>query len=209
MKLYNENDIQDIANAIRDKNGSNSLYKVNEMAQAIEDIPSGGDISDYFSNEIIGRSSAGSPSLGTVWSASIKKMPAIANGENDSFISMYQNFKGTNIDCSLLNVSKATSLRTMFLGDENLISLDLSNFYGANIVSCEQTFFNCKSLIHLDMRNFDFTLLTNISNMFGSNASSGPPNNCEIIVKDNTQKQWFSTNFSRFINVKTVAEYEG
>lgn len=41
-KLYEENDIQSVANAIREKNGSTATYKVSEMAQAIKDIPSGG-----------------------------------------------------------------------------------------------------------------------------------------------------------------------
>lgn len=37
-KLYEESSIQDIANAIRNKNGSTSTYKVSEMAGAINDI---------------------------------------------------------------------------------------------------------------------------------------------------------------------------
>ena len=34
-KLYEESNIQDIANAIRDKNGLSDKYKVSEMASAI------------------------------------------------------------------------------------------------------------------------------------------------------------------------------
>lgn len=40
-KLYEESSIQDIANAIRSKNGSTSTYKVSEMAAAINDISVG------------------------------------------------------------------------------------------------------------------------------------------------------------------------
>lgn len=40
-KLYEESSIQDIANAIRSKNGSTSTYKVSEMAGAINDISVG------------------------------------------------------------------------------------------------------------------------------------------------------------------------
>lgn len=46
-KLYDETSIQNIANAIRNKNGSSDLYTVGQMAQAILDIPTGdgdGDI---------------------------------------------------------------------------------------------------------------------------------------------------------------------
>lgn len=46
MKLYSEESIQNIANAIRSKNGESTQYKVGEMAQAILDIPSGGGVSE-------------------------------------------------------------------------------------------------------------------------------------------------------------------
>lgn len=42
LKLYNETDIEAIADAIRAKNGSSDTYKVSEMADAIDDIPTGG-----------------------------------------------------------------------------------------------------------------------------------------------------------------------
>ena len=42
LKLYNETDIEAIADAIRGKNGSSDTYKVSEMADAIDDIPTGG-----------------------------------------------------------------------------------------------------------------------------------------------------------------------
>lgn len=41
-KLYTESYIEDIADAIRTKTGGSDTYTVSEMAQAIEDIPSGG-----------------------------------------------------------------------------------------------------------------------------------------------------------------------
>lgn len=43
-KLYSEESISAIARAIRAKNGSSDTYTVAEMAQAIEDIPSGGTV---------------------------------------------------------------------------------------------------------------------------------------------------------------------
>jgi len=47
MKLYDESNIRDIADAIREKNGTQNTYKVSEMAQAIEDL-SGGDAGVFF-----------------------------------------------------------------------------------------------------------------------------------------------------------------
>lgn len=100
---------------------------------------------------------------------------------------------------------KVTDYRSMFAGDNGLQSLDLSHFScdNANNLSTGGMFQNCSALMHLDMRNFEFTKIANFSNMF-----NGVPDACEIIVKDSTQKTWFSTNFSRFTNVKTVTEYE-
>ena len=46
-KLYEESNIQNIADAIRGKNGSEDKYKVSEMASAIEGIPSGGNLEDF------------------------------------------------------------------------------------------------------------------------------------------------------------------
>ena len=42
LKLYDEDSVIDIAEAIRIKNGESTQYKIAEMAQAILDIPSGG-----------------------------------------------------------------------------------------------------------------------------------------------------------------------
>ena len=41
-KLYSEGAVQNIADAIRQKNGLSSTYKISQMAQAILDLPSGG-----------------------------------------------------------------------------------------------------------------------------------------------------------------------
>lgn len=42
LKLYSDDDIQDIADAIRSKNGSNNTYQTSQMAAAIRAIPTGG-----------------------------------------------------------------------------------------------------------------------------------------------------------------------
>ena len=41
-KLYEETAVANIANAIRNKNGQTTTYKIAEMAQAINNIPTGG-----------------------------------------------------------------------------------------------------------------------------------------------------------------------
>ena len=54
QKLYEETNIQDIADAIRAKNGTTTTYKTNEMAAAIRGIDtSGGGTSDDLATMII------------------------------------------------------------------------------------------------------------------------------------------------------------
>lgn len=43
-KLYEETAVQNIANAIREKNGSSSTYTIGEMSQAISNLTGGGDL---------------------------------------------------------------------------------------------------------------------------------------------------------------------
>lgn len=46
-KLYEETDIQNIANAIREKAGTADTFKVSEMANAISNIKSGTDVFEH------------------------------------------------------------------------------------------------------------------------------------------------------------------
>lgn len=47
-KLYEESSIQDIATAIREKNGTTTKYKVAEMGAAVRDLPTGGNPFEAF-----------------------------------------------------------------------------------------------------------------------------------------------------------------
>ena len=147
----------------------------------------------------------------------------------------FQNYHGAelNYEVSNLDTSNVTQLRSTFAADDNLTSLDLSGWDVSNVTAMVGTFDTCMSLTtlnlstwsplvthttnmftsctalrYLDVRSFDFTGVQYSTNMFGANANSYVPANCEIIVADATQKTWFNTNFSRLTNVKTVAEYE-
>ena len=114
------------------------------------------------------------------------------------------------IDTSKWDTSKVTNMQSMFAGCSYLTSVDLSSFTNTKQVNISYMFNYCTRCTHIDIRNFDFTLITQSNkrtNAFGSSGSTGVPDNCEIIVKDNDQKSYITTNFSRLTNVKTVAEY--
>lgn len=54
MKLYPDTAVQAIANAIRAKNGSSDTYSIGEMAQAITNLPSGGQVEPADTLEFVG-----------------------------------------------------------------------------------------------------------------------------------------------------------
>ena len=64
-------------------------------------------------------------------------------------------------------------------------------------------FNNCQNLRHIDMRNTDFSHVTNSSSMFYNVSSS-----CTIIVKDDTQRDILLGIKNTLKNIKTVAELE-
>ena len=107
------------------------------------------------------------------------------------------------------NTKKVTRMDNMFAYRHSLTTLDLSMFETPALTRTGDMFTKCTALRHIDMRNFDFSgVTTYYGNTFGNNASNGVPNDCEIIVKDQTQKDWVTSKFSRLTNVKTVEEYE-
>ena len=108
------------------------------------------------------------------------------------------------------NVSNVLEFSSMFSNCSKLKTLDLSGWELSTTsnVRMDYMFGYCNRLTHIDMRKIDFSRVTYYYDMFGSSASSGVPNDCEIIVADDTAKTWVTGKFTRLTNVKTVAEYE-
>lgn len=108
-----------------------------------------------------------------------------------------------------LEGSKGYFFQEMFYGCVRLTQLNLSKLGNSTqSVRYDNMFYNCRALTFLDIRSLTFNNVSSHTNMFGSSASNGPADNCEIVVKDNDAKTWINTNYSRLTNVKTVAEYE-
>lgn len=116
----------------------------------------------------------------------------------------------TTLDLTIYDLGNisVTSTSGMFQNCSNLTSLNMSNFNASPTDTIQSMFQGCRALTHLDIRNFDFTKAQFNANVFGSNTSNYVPANCEIIVKDETQKNWIASYYSRLTNVKTVDEYE-
>lgn len=106
-----------------------------------------------------------------------------------------------NVKFDNFNTTKVTNMSDMFRNCYVLTELNLSSFYTPNLTNSSQMFGWCKKLQKIDIRNMTFDNVTSYNSMF-----EGIPKNCEIIVKDDTQKTWITSKFSNLTNVKTVAE---
>lgn len=119
-------------------------------------------------------------------------------------------FKGcsslTSLDLSSFGATPASSISSMFEGCSSLVNLDLSNFSADSVNVALYVFSGCTSLAHLDIRKCDFTHITNIG--YCGDMFLNVPNNCLIIVKNNSMKTWITSKWSNLTNVKTVDEYE-
>lgn len=112
--------------------------------------------------------------------------------------SMFFNCSGlTSLDVSNFNTSNVTKLNLMFYGCSNLTVLDLSSFDTSSVADISYMFNGCSKLTKLDISDFDFSKVTTYTGMF-----IDVPTSCEILVKDETAKNWINTNFPTMTNVK-------
>ena len=118
----------------------------------------------------------------------------------------FSQYPGEDLDYEMSNLdtSNMVNIGYMFRLCENLLELDLSNFNTSKVTNMEWMFQGCKNLIKLNLSSFDFTNVTIYDSMF-----KDIPADCEIIVKDDTAKDWVLNTRSDLANVKTLAELEG
>ena len=122
----------------------------------------------------------------------------ITNCEN-----MFKASTETKIIIPEFNPPNVTSLKSMFYACENLEEIDISGLEGNNVSVITQAFNWCSKLKKIDARNFNFAHTSSYNSAF-----SNMPQDCLIIVKNATQKQWLNTKYNSLTNVKTVEEYE-
>ena len=90
----------------------------------------------------------------------------------------------------------------MFQNCTKLLELDLSNFNTSNVTNMSYMFNACEKLKKLDIRNFTFDKVIHYYGMFLGRV----PNDCLIIVKSDTEKEWITSKWTNLTNVKTVDE---
>lgn len=128
----------------------------------------------------------------------------LSNWINLSYISQ---FKGLFYGCTALkevnikgsNLADASNLSLMFKECPSLKRVDISGITssGADI---GEMFMACTNLEYIDISGIDLSACTNTNTMWGSAQYGYVPKNCEIIVKNSTEKT-FVENFG-YTNVK-------
>lgn len=127
--------------------------------------------------------------------------------KNKNFSYMFESCKFTNLDLSFFDTSSATNFSGMFYSCSKLENLDCSSFecnFSNKLSYLQLMFYQCTSLKHLDIRKMVLNDVRGDINLF----VSGVPADCEIIVKDDTEKTWWASKYPAYTNVKTVEEYE-
>ena len=221
--LVNETNLTNIANAIREKNGTTDTYKPSEMATAISNIQAGGGSE----NELV-ITNAAYLFYGGARKDQLQGLVDLCKGVtscSNMFRGVY--LKDGDVDLSKFDTSQCTDMTAMFHANSyitklsltgfdvskvkdmtqtfyycnRLTELDLSTWETSSLTTIKEIFYVCSALTKLDIRNFDFTKVTSYSKAFTS-----VPDTCEIIVKDDTARTWITSKFTNLTNVKTVAE---
>lgn len=157
--------------------------------------------------------------LGTINSSSCTDMSYMFSGSSNitsctltnidtshvtTFVSFFNTFGSNTIAQDIARkmvTTSATVMDFMFYDCSSFTHLNLSYFVTPALTSTNAMFSGCSSLQELDIRNMTFSLVSNSGGMFNY-----VPNDCLIIVKDNTEKTWITSRFSNLTNVRTVAE---
>lgn len=108
-----------------------------------------------------------------------------------------------------IDLTGISNCNNFFYDWVNLESVSFKN--GGSVTKVYGMFNGCINLMFIDVRDIIFSNITSGSDkniMLGNRNYGYVPSNCLIIVKDDTEKEWFTINFSTWTNVKTVAEYE-
>ena len=186
--------LTDVANSIRNKKGTTDTIIASNFDTEIDSIETG--LGKYAPRYISFYQYQGTE---LDYEISTIDTSNVANMSN-----MFTNCSNlTSLDLSIFDTNKVINMSYMFSACSSLTSLDLSSFNTSSVTNMSSMFRNCSKLTNLNISNFDFTKVISYSNIFDN-----VPSNCEIIVKDDTSKEWVLAIRSDFINVKTVVEKE-
>lgn len=177
-----------IANAIRTRGGTQAQLTLDQMPQAVADIPGGGGGFDWsqikggikFSNaatqtalDLRGMDTSTFTTMESMFSncsyLTSVNMSGLDTGAVTTMSSMFSGCSGlTSIDITDLDTSAVKDMYSMFAGCRSMTSLDVSGFDTHLVTTMGYMFNNCQQLTSLDLWNFDTAAVTNMYSMFAS-----------------------------------------
>lgn len=191
-KLYEESSIRDIANAIREKNGTTTKYKVAEMGAAVRDLPTGGG-NPFEAFESLESFKLSSNSTITEVVANIPNVTSLrgsftsARSTPLARIELTVSDKLTDVSYMFGNVAAFNLTEIVFKGD-------FSKVTSVNVAfSCVGTGINysLKKIVGLD-----FTSVTNAGSVFASQAGL-----TDVEIKANTVNVSLGLNSQQALNI--------
>lgn len=152
--LVNEENLTNIANAIREKNGETTTYKPGDMATAIQEISGG----KYAPRHI------------SFYRCPLKNInDDLSNLDTSNVISMESMFEYSSIstlDVSNFDTRNVTTMKGMFSYASSLTSLDISNFDTSKVTEIDKMFSNNKKLTSLKLPSINGKLIKTLNTVF-------------------------------------------
>lgn len=133
----------------------------------------------------------------------------------------------TELDVSSFDTSSVTNMGYMFQECQRITKIDLKNFNGTKLTTASYMFNQCPVLEEIDLSGLNTPVLSNMSYMFANcpmlkkidirnmtfdtvrsyaNIFNNVPYDCLIIVKSDTERDWITSKWANYTNIKTVAE---
>ena len=162
---------KEIADAIRAKTGSSEKFEITELPDRIMDISTGATTPPQTKDVEITANGKTSvvPDAGYVLDRVNINVNVPQNNSNNAYFeyisgTLNQNLK--SIDCSNWDTSQATNMSNIFSSCTKLTTLDLSSFNTSRVKSMSSMFSNCSLLTSLDLSSFDTSQVSSMSYMF-------------------------------------------
>ena len=154
--LVNDENLTNIANAIREKNGETTTYKPSEMASAIQNIETGGG---KYAPRYISFYRALIPDL-------TDELSVIDTSNMTIMESMFESSTVGSLDLSFFDTSNVITMKSMFEGCSYLKSLNVSSFDTSNVTNIGGMFDSCSKLVDLDLSSFDLSKVIMLGDAF-------------------------------------------
>lgn len=228
-KLYEETDIQNIADSIREKNGLTTTYKVSEMAQAIKDIPlgSGSDDNNALNDFIEGSITTVESDVTTVRLYAFFRLSSLATVSLPNATEIGSSAFTRCTTLTSVSLPKVKIINTYgFQGCSALTFINLPSvtaIYNSGFQECSNlsvvdlgviktiaaaTFYSCTSLNKIIIRSSTVCNLNSTNALSGSLIAAGTGT---IYVPDDLVDDYKSAkNWSTFADqIKPLSEYTG